>query len=117
MRDMNADRASMMKNRPLRNREDEDRECARALNQRNRDAQCKFRDARNDGSNRDSCHSSVELRFNLSIVATANLRSHPVTKKCSLVHSPEYQYSSRWLSVVFSTRFSSIRCSHLPVFC
>jgi hypothetical protein len=41
MRDMNADRASMMKNRPLRNREDEDRECARALNQRNRDAQCK----------------------------------------------------------------------------
>jgi hypothetical protein len=32
MRDMNADRASMMKNRPLRNREDEGRECARALN-------------------------------------------------------------------------------------
>ncbi len=30
MRDMNADRASMMKNRPLRNREDEGRECARA---------------------------------------------------------------------------------------
>jgi hypothetical protein len=28
MRDMNADIASMMKNRPLRNREDEDRECA-----------------------------------------------------------------------------------------
>jgi len=50
MRDMNADRASMMKNRPLRKR-DEDRECARALNQRNRDAQW-FRDTRNDGSNR-----------------------------------------------------------------
>jgi hypothetical protein len=73
MRDMNADKASMMKNRPLRNREDEDRECARALNQRNRNAQCKFRDARNDSSN-PGCH-SVKLRFNLSIVATANLRS------------------------------------------
>ncbi len=57
MRDMNADRASMMKNRPLRNREDEDRECARALNQRNRDAQCKFRDVRNDARTEYSaCH-------------------------------------------------------------
>ena len=74
MRDMNADIASMMKNRPLRNREDKDRECARALNQRNRNAQCKFRDARNNGSKRDSCHSSLKLRFNLSIVATANIR-------------------------------------------
>jgi hypothetical protein len=52
MRDMNADMASMMKNRPLRNREDEDR-VRRALSQRNRDTQCKFRDARNDGSKRD----------------------------------------------------------------
>ena len=68
MRDMNADRASMMKNRPLRNRKDENRECARALNQRKCDAQCKFRDARNDGSNRGSWHSSVKLRFKLSIV-------------------------------------------------
>jgi hypothetical protein len=31
MRDMNADRASMMKNRPLRNHEYENNECARAL--------------------------------------------------------------------------------------
>lgn len=84
MRDMNADRASMMKNRPLRNREDEDRECARALSQRNRNAQCKFRDARNDSSNRGSASDSVELRFNLSIVATANLRS--LIKKYSLIH-------------------------------
>jgi hypothetical protein len=60
MRDMNADRASMMKNRPLRNREDEDRECARALNQRSRDAQCKFRDARNDArTGHSACHSPV----------------------------------------------------------
>jgi hypothetical protein len=100
MRDMNADIASMMKNRPLRNREEEDRECARALNQRNRNAQCKFRDARNDGSKRDSCH-SVKLRFKLRILATANTRV-TVIKKCSLVHSPE----SRCSSVVFSTRFS-----------
>jgi hypothetical protein len=57
MRDMNADRASMMKNRPLRNREDEDTECARALGQRSRDAQCKFRDARNDGRTGTACHS------------------------------------------------------------
>lgn len=78
MRDMNADRASMMKNRPLRKR-DEDRECARALNQRNHDAQW-FRDARNDGSNRDSAsHPPLKLRFNLSIVATADFRSHTVT--------------------------------------
>jgi hypothetical protein len=49
MRDMNAERASMMKNRPLRNREDKGREYARALNQRSRrDAQRKFRDASND---------------------------------------------------------------------
>ena len=106
MRDMNADIASMMKNRPLRNREDEDRECARALNQRNRDAQCKVSRCEKRRLEPGLCQSTVRLRFNLSIVATANFRSRPVIKKYYLIHSPEYQYSSLWLSVVFSTRFS-----------
>ena len=94
MRDMNADRASMMKNRPLRNREDEDRECARALDQRSRDAQCKFRDARNDGRT----GTAWSLRKTPLQSPHCSHRSSPLSlsKRYSLIHSPEHQ------SVVFS---------------
>ena len=82
MRDMNADRASMMKNRPLRKRENEGRECARALRstQPRRSVQVSRCEKRR--SNLGDFHMSfLKPRFNLRIVATANLReSHTVLK-------------------------------------